>query len=477
VTGTLQGSRLTAPPLARLEAARLVCIGVILTGAAVCLTLNWPGHFTYDSVVQLAEGRATTYSGVHPPVMSWLLGAADRITPGAAAFVALDVALIDGALLLLVLTSKRVTWAACALAALCQALPQLLIYPAIVWKDVLFAGAMCLGFALLAHAAAAWAAPRRRFAWLAGALAALVLAALARQNGPIVLPIAAAVVGWIAARESGRWRSGMAHGAGFLALGAALAIAAGAALDERLDGPSPLRDSVRGLQTLDLVSALDREPSLDLPVLHRQAPAAEALLRSQGVALFSPERIDAIAPVIERMTSMRARPEVIAAEWRGLVLRHPLLYLRVRASAFRWVFASPRPDRCVLIETGVDGDAEDLAAAGLAERDTPRDEALERYALSLGGTPVYWHATYAAAGLALFVLLLRRRTSADIAVAGMIASGLAFAASFAVISIACDYRYLYALDVVAIAAALYASASGGRPDVRKEQGARLADAA
>jgi hypothetical protein len=270
----------------------------------------------------------------------------------------------------------------------------------------------------------------------------------------------------------------VAHGAGFLALSAALAIAAGAALDERLDGPSPVGDSLRSLRTLDLVSALNREPSLDLPVLHRQAPAAEALLRSQGVALFSPERIDAIAPVIERMTSMRARPEVIAAEWRGFVLRHPLLYLQVRASAFRWVFASPRPDRCVLVETGVDGDAEDLAAAGLAERDTPRDEALEHYALSLGGTPAYWHATYAAAGLALLVWLLRRRaSSADIAVAGMVASGMAFAASFAVISIACDYRYLYALDVVAIAAALYASASGARPDDRRKQGARIADAA
>jgi hypothetical protein len=475
VSGTLQGSRLTAPPLVRPHAARLACVGVILMGAAACLTLNWPGHFTYDSVVQLAEGRVRSYSGVHPPVMSWLLGVADRITPGAAAFVALDVALIDGALVLLVLIGKRVPWTTCGLAALCQALPQLLVYPAIVWKDVLFAGAMCLGFALLARAAAAWAAPQRRFAWLAGALVMLVLAALARQNGPVVLPIAAVAVGWIAARESRRRRRGLAYGAGFLALSAAIALAAGATLDERLDGPSPLRNSLRSLQILDLVSALDREPTLDLPVLHSRAPAAEALLRSQGVTLFSPERIDAIAPVIEQTTSMRVSPAVIAAEWRGLVLRHAWLYLRVRASAFRWVFAAPRPDRCVLVETGVDGDAEDLAAAGLAERDTKRDEALEHYALSLGGTPVYRHATYAAAGFALLVWLLRRRSSADIAVAAMIASGLAFAASFAVISIACDYRYLYGLDVTAIAAALYAAASARQ--AAAEQVARIPDAA
>ena len=40
----------------------------------------------------------------------------------------------------------------------------------------------------------------------------------------------------------------------------------------------------------------------------------------------------------------------------------------------------------------------------------------------------------------------------------MLASAFAFAASFAVISIACDYRYLYDLDLAVIAAALYLAA-------------------
>jgi hypothetical protein len=41
----------------------------------------------------------------------------------------------------------------------------------------------------------------------------------------------------------------------------------------------------------------------------------------------------------------------------------------------------------------------------------------------------------------------------------MLASALSFAASFAVISIACDYRYLYDLDLAVIAAALFAVAT------------------
>jgi len=42
-----------------------------------------------------------------------------------------------------------------------------------------------------------------------------------------------------------------------------------------------------------------------------------------------------------------------------------------------------------------------------------------------------------------------------LAIAAMLASALAFAASFLVISIACDYRYLYFLDLAAMAGALY----------------------
>ena len=39
----------------------------------------------------------------------------------------------------------------------------------------------------------------------------------------------------------------------------------------------------------------------------------------------------------------------------------------------------------------------------------------------------------------------------------MLAGSLAFAASFFVVSVACDYRYLYPLDLAAITGLLYAA--------------------
>jgi len=92
---------------------------------------------------------------------------------------------------------------------------------------------------------------------------------------------------------------------------------------------------------------------------------------------------------------------------------------------------------------------------GLPERYDARDEALDNYAAFFAGSPVYSHAAWGAAAAIALVLLLRRRRPADIAMAGLLAGALLCTASFFVISIACDYRYLYVLDLSALAALFY----------------------
>jgi len=442
-----------------------VTVAILAVGAAVSLWLNFPGHLSYDSVVQLAEGREGVYSGEHPIVMSWLLGLADWVHPGAAAFVAFDTLLIYGSLLGLVLIARRVSWFAAPLALLCVCLPQLFLYPAIVWKDVLFAGASVAGFASMAWAPSGWAKPAPRAAWLALGLLWLTLAALARQNGAVVLPIGAAAVGWIAARagKETRLRRGLAHGLGFLAGGAILFIAASAALATRLDDAGATGQAWTALQTYDLVAATARDPATDLGVLKARDPKLEGMIRTQGVRLYAPARIDSIEPMLNQMDPDGADAGPVAAQWRDLVVRDPLLYLRIRATALRWVLLTPNPEGCLLAYTGVDGPAEEMADAGLERRDTPMDDAIADYALAFARTPAYSHAAYGAIGLVSLALLLRRRRRADIAVAALLASAFAFTASFALISIACDYRYLYDLDLAVIAAALYLAA-----DFRRE---------
>jgi hypothetical protein len=54
-------------------------------------------------------------------------------------------------------------------------------------------------------------------------------------------------------------------------------------------------------------------------------------------------------------------------------------------------------------------------------------------------------------------LFLWRRQPADIVLAALQLAGVAFGASFFIISIACDYRYLYFTDLAALAGLIYAS--------------------
>jgi hypothetical protein len=451
--------RAPAPPGAprHIAAARLAAVAVIAAAWAICLALNWPGHFTWDSVMQLAEGRRGLYSGQHPPVMSWLLRLADAARPGAAAFVVVQVTLVFGALMAFA-TLGRGSWLAAPLAAAFATFPQLILYPAIVWKDVLFAGAACGGFAALAWAGVACATPVRRWALLSVSVALLALATLARQNGAVVLPFAAGAVWWFATQNGAR--RPLVVGARFLAALAAIVLTASAALGTRVTGSDGVAEQWEHLQTYDIVGAAARDPGFRFGVLQARAPRLAALLRGDGVPVYSPARIDTLAdPIFTETDGRRDLVQPLADQWRALILDHPLLYLRQRAAAFRWVLLTPAPSECVMAETGVDGDPDALAAAGLTERQTPRDEALDSYAGAFARTPVLSHAVYGLAAIGLAIMLVLRRHGADIAVAAMLGGALAFTASFAVISIACDYRYLYFLDLSAIAAALYLAAT------------------
>jgi hypothetical protein len=165
--------------LLRRERARAAIVGVLTIGLALSLALNLPGHLSYDSIMQLWQGRTGIYNTWHPPVMAWLLGVFDRVLPGAALFVVFDSLMLYGAFAALALSKPRPSWWAVALALLWVASPQGLIYPGIVWKDVLFAGAMLCGFAALAWAEIRWAERRARDVLVGAAVLFWSLAATA----------------------------------------------------------------------------------------------------------------------------------------------------------------------------------------------------------------------------------------------------------------------------------------------------------
>ena len=236
---------------------RTLSIAIILAGFVLSLAVNLPGHMSYDSVLQLAQGREGVYNEWHPPVMAWLLGLGDGLVRGTGLFVLLDSLLLYGGLLAMALIGPKPSWALPVLALVFVATPDWLIYPGIVWKDVLFAGAALAGFAALAWAELRWSERRLRLGLIALAFLLLSLATLSRQNGVLVLPAAALALGWVAARRTPRPRIATSVAYGFVPLACALAMiaAAGSALHARSDGEPSTAYQLEDLQAYDLAGA------------------------------------------------------------------------------------------------------------------------------------------------------------------------------------------------------------------------------
>ena len=98
-----------------------------------------------------------------------------------------------------------------------------------------------------------------------------------------------------------------------------------------------------------------------------------------------------------------------------------------------------------------------MVPLNIEHRYTQSDIRLSNYATWFFDTPIYAHGFYAAISMILAGLLLWRRSPADIMLAALQLAGVGFAASFFIISIACDYRYLYFTDLAALVGVIYAA--------------------
>ncbi len=459
-------------PSARPARATLWAVGLVLAaGAAGCLWLNWPGQFSPDSVWQLQQGRAGMFNAWHPPVMAALLGLFDRLDPGAPGFIVFDAALAYGGLFAFAALSPRPNLVAIGLAAALSASPLLLIYQGDVWKDVLFADASLAGFAALAWCARAWDSPPRRRALAALAFTLFALAGLARQNG-IVTPIwgaaGFAALAWRAAAGRPR-RLGGAIGQGLAALAACLALIGGAslALDLHSDHEPAQAQQWEWLQVWDLAGAVRADPGFGLAVLDREAPPAARFVRQTAAPAWRAERVDPLMSLARADAAVDGTGAAVARQWRALILTRPELYARVRLADFGQLLATPRPMACRPLFVGLDGPPAILKALALAPRDRSKDAWARRYSLAFVGTPALSHLVYAGLALILIVLAARdlaasRRVGECVVVIALLCAALSFAASFLVIAVACDYRYLYFLDLAAMAGLLHRAAAGWR---------------
>lgn len=427
---------------------------VVAAGLLLSLAANLPGQMSADSVITLEEARSGVRQTWAPAVNSWLLGLFDRVLHGTGLYVTASSALLFFSLMSLPRLRGRSTWAAVVLAALVVLTPQVLIYQGIVWRDVIFANLCVAGFLCIATAARDWGVQRRPAA-LAGALVCLALAVLSRQNGVILVLAAAAVLAWTA-RGRG-WRSAAVWGVGGLVAVGVVALAINLAA-QRPQSAAKLRPNAAALilQHYDVVGAAARDRSLRLDDIRRVDPAAADAIIARAPELYSTVRIDVLDtdPTFQH-TLWHVPDAAMSAQWRDVVLHDPAAYLVHRAGVFRWLLAPPKLELCLPVQVGVSGPPAMIKDLDLASGGDPRAPALARYAARFYATPVYSHVAYLLLALLVGAALLLRRDRTDWVIIALQAGAVAFTASFFLISVACDYRYLYLLDLAALTGALY----------------------
>jgi hypothetical protein len=432
---------------------------VMFAGLLLSLAANVPGQLSVDSVVALTEARTGVRQTWAPAAASWLLKPFDHLVAGTGLYITASAALLFLSLMSLARLRPRSRWWAPVLGVALILTPQLLIYQGIVWRDVLFANLAIAGFVMIAHAAQGWRDGRR---WLpvTGAVVCLALATITRQNGAVLAVAAAGVLAWTAyCRADGRgdWRAAAAWGLGALAAIGLLAFGLNrAAQPPEVPAKLRLNSAALILEHYDVVGAKVRSPRLRFKEIAKADPAAAALLEDQAAGVYSAQRVDTLdANDAYRRTLWHVPDAAMNAQWRRIILHYPAAYLRHRLGVFHWTFLTPDLQRCLPVTVGVTGPAGMLQDLDMLTGVDPQDVGVAKYARAFYDTPVFSHLTWAIVAAAMIGWLLRRRDPADWAMIGLMGGALVFTASFFVISVACDYRYLYLLDVAAMTGALY----------------------
>lgn len=437
-----------------------VCILLLQGGLALWLGL--PGQVTIDALIQLYEGRTHQTISFHPPLMSIMLGALDKLGDAPIGFVLISVSLLTAATWH-VLRDIRVTrnWGLAA-ATFCLLNPVILAYAGILWKDVLFAHAVVLLFLALSRWQRAGVKPGAL-----GSLAVFVLLTAVvglRQQGMLFSLVGAA---WFSAlRIRGRTGRIVLTMALFV-----LPILVDGQLARHVQRPwdQSIPSSQMGFKILmryDLAGILANGGQLT----EHAAPALRRSLEA-SIPYYTPARVDFLDQVpIHNWWHISMADNVRI--WRESLLGSPLAYLKHRTHVAAAIFGLGDMHQCAVIDSGVQGPFEHpwvsgelTSLLGLTPGPNHSTDLVISYASDYANTPLFMHWAYALVLIAVTIGLWKKRA---FVLVSLTVCSLIFMLSYALIGIACDFRYTYTLTVATSLLTAWWCLHSGHPPQRHD---------
>ncbi len=432
--------------------------------AAIFLILIWvnfPGHMNYDSLLQLLEGRTRTYNSIHPPIMSALMGICDFLLAGPGLFCLIDMLLLVASFVMISRHRRfgMITWIVLPIVLLN---PVLLLYAGAITKDVLFAHALLLGLVLLFGATSAATFGAGQFA---ASLLLLAVASMARQQGYLIAGFGGVVLlalhkysgdgkrkPWFA---GGRIRLVVAYIAGLSATVVALSVLI--PLTARSGPADVLRAGAQILEYYDLAGIHDRQRSARLDVLRDHGIDTDLMAEIMRSA-YGPDRWDHLFWANQPLwVSVSSTDGALTQQWLESVRTYPGAYLSHRLQVFRYLLGLGDRNKCSYVPAS--GVPDDVTAAPLVRAldlvpgPSARAAELVRISWQYRNSILYYPVFYLI--LAVGALGLAFRSELRALIVAINASAIFFTATFFIIGIACDFRYLYIL-VVASGFSLFA---------------------
>ncbi|MCY1045822.1 hypothetical protein OV208_31205 [Corallococcus sp. bb12-1] len=390
-----------------------------------------PGLMSVDTIDQYAQGLSGTFDDVHPPLGSWLLGLSGRLVGSPWLVLVGQLLLMAGSMALLVRTpdARKGRWGVLVLWAF-LAMPTVWALAVTLWKDVMTAAVLLGAVAALKY--------RRPF-W---ALALMMAGAALRHNALIAtLPLAIPVVAQLS-RPTWRWPL-----RALVLTGLMVGLALSPSLVNRALGAHKAWAAGQ-LFLFDLAGIYAAHPELFPGSTLEQDTSAVELARS-----YSPFHVGFVlagAPDARpiRLGSLPERRDALVSEWARVVRQQPAAYAHHRWETFRRLIGATDSPVFFPFQARIEPNpwALHLPDQGWL------NQALRATADRVGNSVLFRGWAWLGALTLLAVLSLRdvRRRSLALFTA---LSGLGYGLSYLVISIGCDFRFLY-WSVIATFAAL-----------------------
>jgi hypothetical protein len=419
------------------RAARTVGYVACLAGFLLCVVAFYPGYISPDSIRQLTEGRAWTFTDWHPPLMAAVWGVVDRVVPGPFGMLLLHNAAFWGALALFWrATARRSVWAGLCLVA-SGFLPPVLALLSTVWKDV------GLGVSLLLASALLYTALRAdsKGALLASAPLLFYGYGVRHNSAPAILPLAL-WSGSVACRlwPSLKGKAARRFGVLPLALGLAyfLLLTAAVLVTTRAltGGRSVYVLQVVLLHDLTAISVERGEALFPDYVLRGEnfslAGATAGYRPEQATALFKGE-----GPVM-RLTENPDEVAALRAEWLEVVPANKAAYLRHRWEVFKWATGFGREEVCFPYL------ATSRSFGGYEVNDWRVHRFLRAVFWKLRNTFLFRGFVWLLLSLALLCGAAAGRLRGDLEVVFVLSlSGLLYGLAYFFFAPSCDFRYFW----------------------------------